>query len=620
MSLLGDLRYAARSLSNSPVFSTVVILSLTLGIGANTAVFTLLDQVLLRRLPVPDPQQVVQLKEVGAHYGSNTGLNSLSYPIYKDFRDQGRVFSGMLCRYHLPLSVSFEGRTERVSGELVSGTYFPVLGVQSALGRLFTEDEDRTPGGAPLAVLGYDYWKARFSGDPAVIGKQMLVNDHKLTVIGVAGKGFDGAEPLFATQIYIPVMMAAQVTDESKPLENRRRRWLQVFARLKPGVTVTQAKASLQPIFHRILEMEVQQAEFARTSTYTRQQFLKMTLDVMPGGRGQNVARQFLEAPLWAMMAMVGLVLLIACANVANLMIARSTSRQKEVAVRLALGASRRRIVQQLLVESALLSMLGGLGGLMISPWAMQLLVDIMPHIEPPLRFTTNPDLRVLCFNMAVSLFTALVFGLVPSLRATRPDVAATLKEKTGAVAGGGQAVWRKVLVATQVSLSLLLLIGAGLFVRSLQNLKNLNPGFEVSNLLSFSVDPTLSGYNTARATLFYKQLTENLAAVPGVRSAALCVVAPLSFDEWDSTVTVETYAAKPGEDMSPWMNYVSPGFFETLKIPLYAGRDFTGKDNLGAPKVAIVKPEVRAPLLRRARRGWTAHRDGRRPRNQNRH
>jgi predicted permease len=314
-----------------------------------------------------------------------------------------------------------------------------------------------------------------------------------------------------------------------------------------------------------------------------------MNLDVMPGGRGQDEAGQFLEAPLWALMAMVGLVLLIACANVANLMIARATSRQKEIAVRLALGASRRRIVGQLLLESLLLSVLGGLLGLAISSWTMHLLASLMPHIEPPLRFALNPDARVLCFNLAVALFTAIVFGLIPALQATRPNVASVLKDQANAVAGGGQAAWRKVLVCAQVSLSLLLLIGAGLFVGTLRNLKNLNPGFDVANLLSFSVDPTLSGYDPTRAKLFFKQLQERLAALPGARSAALCVVAPLSFDEWDSTVSVEGYSPKPGEDMQVWQNFVSPRYFETLRIAVYAGRDFTDRDTLGAAKTVIV-------------------------------
>ena len=583
------MRFVIRSLAKSPVFAAVAVLSLALGIGANTAVFTLLDQVLLRLLPVQDPEQLVQLKETGAFHGSNTGMNSLSYPIYRDFSAQNTVFSGMLCRHSLPFSVSFQGRSERAAGELVSGTYFPVLGLHAALGRLFSSSEDQTRGGSPFAVLGYDYWQTRFAGDPSVIGKQLSINNHQFTIVGVAPRGFQGVERLFATQIYVPIMMAPQLTQEEKPFDNRGRRWVQVFGRLKHGVTPTQAKASLEPIFRRILRIEVQEPRFAHASPYSRKQFLKMTLEVMPGGRGQDEVREFLQRPLWALMAMVGLVLLIACANVANLMIARATSRQKEIAVRLALGASRRRIVGQLLLESLLLSVLGGVVGLAISSWTMRLLAGIMPHMEPPLKFTTDPDLRVLCFNLAVSLVTAIVFGLVPALQATRPDVGAVLKDQANAVAGGGQAMWRKLLVCAQVSLSLLLLIGAGLFVGTLRNLKNLNPGFEVTNLLSFSVDPTLSGYDNARAKLFYKQLQEKLANLPGVTSAALCVVPPLSFDEWDSSVAVEGYSPKPGEDMQAWQNYVSPRYFETLKIPLYAGRDFTDRDTLGAPKAVIV-------------------------------
>jgi predicted permease len=587
MPLAAELRHAVRSLTKSPVFASVAVLSLALGIGANTAVFTLLDHVLLRQLPVRNPGELVQLKEVGANYGSNTGMNSLSYPIYEDFRDRNQVFSGMFCRRQITVSVSHAGHNERATAELVSGTYFPVLGLRPALGRLFTPQEDRIRGAAPLAVLGYDHWKTRFAGDPSILSREILVNDYKLTIVGVAQPGFQGTERLFPTQIYIPIMMAREI--EGKHLDDRRNRWVQVFARRLPGVTLEQARASLQPIFHSILAWEVLQKEFSRASAYSREQFLKMTLDVTPGGKGQNVAEQFLAAPLWAVMGMVGLVLLIACANVANLLIARSTARQKEMAVRLALGAGRGRIIRQLLTESALLSLIGGALGFLIAPWTMRLLAGILPQMEPPLHFISAPNLRVLCFSLAVCALATLLFGLAPALRAIRPDLASTLKDQAGAVAGGGQAGWRKMLVTAQVGLSLLLLISAGLFVRSLSNLQDVDPGFDVHHLLSFSVDPTLNGYNTERAKIFYRQLNRDLAALPGVRSAALCVVPPLSFDEWDDSVAVEGYLAKPGEDMNPWVNHVSPGFFATLKIPLYAGRDFTEQDAAASPKVAIV-------------------------------
>jgi predicted permease len=588
MGIVGDVRYALRALAKSPVFTTVAVLSLALGIGANTAVYTLVDGVLLNLLPVKNPRELVQLNEVGHHYGSNTGMNALSYPIYEDFRDQNQVFSGVLCRFQIPISVSDAGRNERAQGELVSGGYFQVLGVGATRGRVFTAEDDRTRSGAPYAVLAYDYWQTRYGGDPGVVGREILVNDHKLTIVGVAQRGFEGVGRLFETQIYMPVMMAPQMIDWERPLDDRRRRWVQVFARLKPGVAISQAKAALAPIFHHVLELEVQQKEFAHASAYARGQFLKQTLDVMPGGTGQNEGREFLGPALLAMMALVGLVLLIACANVANLMIARSTARQKEIAVRLSLGASRGRLVRQLLIESLLLSLAGGAVGFALVPPTTHLLASAMPQMDPPVHFATSPNLSVLGFSLAVSLATALLFGLAPALQTTRPDLAATLKDQAAAVAGGAHARWRKMLAAAQVSLSLVLLIAAGLFVRSLANLKDLNPGFDVSQLLTFSVDPMRSGYKVPQAKAFYKQLTRELASVPGVHSAALCVVPPLSYDEWDSTVTVEGYAAKPGEDMNPWVNHVSPDFFATLKIPMLAGRDFTERD-AGTPKVAIV-------------------------------
>ena len=589
MNWLSDIRFAFRSLGKAPVFSGVAVISLALGIGANTAVFSLLNQVLLRSLPVTHPGEIVQLKEDGSFSGSNTGMNSLSYPLYRDIRDQNAVFSGVLAEYMAPLSVASDGRNERAVGEIISGNAFDVFGVKAAKGRTFHGEDDKIRSGAPYAMLSYDFWQAKFGGDQAIIGRRVLVNNHALTIIGVAENGFAGIDPLIQAQLFIPMMMAAEVTQEDKPFDDRFRRWVHVFARMKPGLTMEGAEAGLTPLFHRIINEEVNQGNLIKASPYTREHFLQMKLQVLPGGRGQSAARRFLEAPLWAMMAMVGLVLLIACANVANLMIARAAARQKEIAVRLAIGASRMQIVRQLLFESGVIAIAGGAVGLLLSRLCLGLLTDIVPRTDPPMQLVLAPDLRVLMFTLSVSVLTALLFGLLPALQATRPDLAPTLKDQGNAVAGGGQAVWRKLLVCVQVSLSLLLLIGAGLFVGTLRNLRTANPGFEVTNLISFAMNPMLNGYTKERAKLFYRQLNESLKGMPGVRSAALCVVAPLSFNNWDSTVSVEGYDSKPGEDMNPNQNYISPGFFETFKAPLLAGREFTDKDTLGAQKVVIV-------------------------------
>ena len=591
MGLTADLRYALRTLAKSPVFTLVAIVSLALGIGANTAVFSLMDQLLLRLVPVNDPAGLVELNGEGQHYGSNRGMFAMSYPMYADFRDSNPVFEGMFCRYQMPFSVSFGGRTERAGGELVSGTYFPVLGVKAAVGRLFTPEEDKAPEGEPYAVLGYDYWRTRFGGDPGVVGRQILVNDRRLTVIGVAARGFDGVEQGFSTQIFVPVAMQKSIMAEREDLlKKRRNRWVNVFARLKPGVSATQAKAALQPQFHAMLEMEVRQPEFAKAQEYARRQFLKMTMDVRPGGRGHAMLTTIMETPMTAMMAMVGLVLLIACANVASLMVARAAARQKEIALRLALGAGRIRIARQLVVESLLLSLAGGTLGLLIASGTVSVLIGILPQIDPPLRISSDLNSSMLFFTLAISIGTGILFGLIPALQASRPDLAPVLKEQAGAVAGGGAQVnLRKVLVSAQVALSLLLLIAAGLFARTLKNLRGVSPGFAVDNVLSMKMDPTLSGYTPERAKNFYKDLTAGMNATPGVASAAMAMVPLLSFDEWDETITIEGYSAKPGEDMGPWTNYISPGYFATLQIPVLEGRDFTIRDEVGAPAVAIV-------------------------------
>ena len=578
-----DLRYGARMLLKSPGFTLIAVLTLALGIGANTAIFTLLDQVLLRLLPVKDPQRLVLLTMRGRHYGNNWGGNAISLPMFRDFQNHNEVFSGMFCRFPVEASVTFGGNAERVQTELVSGTYFDVLGVGPALGRTLLPEDDRVPGGHPVVVLSYNYWKTQFSGDPGVVGKTLIVDNHSFTVVGVAQAGFDGAEPGYAAKLFFPVMMQPQIfAFTSNLFTDRRSRWVNAFGRLKPGVTQAQAKASLQPFMHSMLEMEVREAAFSHASAFTREQFLKCWIDVLPGSQGRQEFRRELSTPLWVLMATTGIVLLIACANIANLLLARATRRQKEIAVRLAIGASRARIIRQLLIETLSLSALGGLLGIAFAFWADRALMSIyLPADSVGLNISTAPDLRILLFTLAVTILTGVIFGLVPALQTTKPNIGRTLKDEAGAVVSGGHGALGKSLIIAQVGLSLLLLIGAGLFLRTLNNLSNLGPGFPVERLVGFNIDPSLGGYTLERSKIFYQRLTESLRSIPGVQSVGLAGIRILENNEWDSGMTVEGYTPpKPEEHPQPFMNQIGPGYFATLGVSIVAGRDFTINDN----------------------------------------
>jgi predicted permease len=590
--LLNDIRYAFRTFRKSPVFVTVAVLSLALGIGANTAIFTLVDQVLLRLLPVKDPQQLVLLWGRGDHYGSNNGPNKLSYPMYEDFRDKNQVFSGMFCRDGMDFSLNFEGKTERVAGEVVSGTYFPVLGVGAALGRVFNASDDQTPGGVPYAVLSYRYWITRFAGDPGVIGKKLVLNGYPFTVVGVSQAGFDGTDPTQSPQIRIPIVMKLQVNQLGfQDLKSRRNRWINVYGRMKAGVTMEQAQASLQPLMHQMLEMEVQEKAFSRAAPETKQAFLRMSMELLPASKGRSSLRDRFSNSLLVLMAIVGLVLLIACANVANLLIARATARQKEIAVRLALGASRGQIVSQLLTESLLLSLAGGAAGLLLAAWIDHTLVNFLPTgAVNTLAISATPDWRILGFNLGISLLTGIIFGLIPALQATRPNLAPTLKDQVGAITSTASIGLRKSLVVAQVTLSLLLLIGAGLFIRSLRNLKDLDPGFKTHNLLTFGIDPPLNGYKPERSREILRQIYENLNALPGVEAASLAIMPVMEGDEWDQDVTIDSYQAKPNQGLDPHMNFLSPGYFKSMNVPILQGRDFRPSDEgKDAPKVCMI-------------------------------
>ncbi|HLK32096.1 MAG TPA: ABC transporter permease, partial [Terriglobales bacterium] len=519
--LLQDLRYGARMLLNSPGFSLIAIAVLALGIGANSAIFSLTDQVLLRQLPVYQPEQLVVLRSPGEKFGHTSSdgddAASFSYPLYQELRGQNQSFSGLLARYAVDLNVAGQGSTERAHGELVSGNYFEVLGVPPALGRVFSPQDETAPGANPIAVLSYGYWMRHFGGNPNVLNKQLTVNGTLLTVVGVARAGFTGVQIGQMPDVFIPVTMKPQMTPNWNGLEDPSDHWLAILGRLKPGLTRDRAQVALQSVYHAALQSEL---PLMKASEKAKQKFASRPLLLDAGANGRPILQADARQPLLLLTIMVGLVLLIACANLASLLVARGEARQREIAVRLAVGAGRWRLVRQLFTENLLLALFGGGMGVLLAAWILAILVGTMRQGIGILGLKNQLDARVLGFALMLSLLTAIVFGLAPALRATRVNLQATLKDLGSSVSQHLSSVrLRKVLIVGQVALTAVLLTAAGLFTRSLLNLKNTNLGMRIDHVIEFSVAPELNSYAPTRALAFVEQLRQAIAAAPGVTS-----------------------------------------------------------------------------------------------------
>jgi predicted permease len=587
--LVQDVQYGVRTLAKNPAFTLVAMATLALGIGANTAMFSLLDQVVLRLLPVSHPEKIVIVRETGNHYGNSYGPNTISWPMFEDLRDNNQVFSGMFCRFAASVTVGYGDRVAQIPAELVSGSYFPVLGVGAAVGRTIAPDDDAVPDSRPVVVLSYSFWRSYFDGDRTVVGRTITLNSQAMTVIGVAQPGFDGVEMGVPAKVFVPIMMKTEMTPHSDGLKDRRRRlsWVTAYGRLKPGVNLERAQLSLQPLMHGILEMEVQQPEFTRNATAAdRQLFLHNRVELLPGS--ENGLREYMRKPLWLLVALTGAVLLLACANLANLLLARGTAREREFAVRLAIGAGRARIVRQLLLESLLLAAAGAILGMALAFLADRILLRIYLPADAAAEFVVSPipDGRVLAFVVGVMLLTSLVFGLLPAVCGSRTEITLSLKDRSGALSAGGISL-RRMLVGIQVSLSLLLLFGAGLFVRTLRNLESLGPGFPTDHLLTFTIDPSLNGYSDEETKSFYERLNVNLQTMPGVTSVGFSSMPLLKGYAWQNAVLGKDFEGAPIEEQ-PVLSEVGPDYFATLGIPMVAGRAFTAQD-VGPAKYAVI-------------------------------
>ncbi|HYZ87050.1 MAG TPA: ABC transporter permease [Bryobacteraceae bacterium] len=588
-----DFHYSLRAVRSNPGFAFLAVLSLGLGIGANTAIFTLMDQVLLRLLPVKNPHELAMLSSPGPRSGwSLGGPEVFSYPMYRDLRDRNEVFSNLAARFESSVSFAHKAQTERVQAELVSGNYFQTLGVEAVLGRTFTPDDDKTPGAHPVVVLSHGFWQRRFGGTPSILNETININGHPMTVIGVASRGFQGFDVARPIELFLPLAMKKQATPTWDEMESRQTFWLTLVGRLKPGVDRSMAAANLNIPYAQVLKQEIDEIKDESPSFAT--QFLKRKVDVLPADKGRSGLRERFSAPLIVLMAMVGMVLLIACANVASLLTARAARRQKEIAIRLALGASRGQIVRQLVVEGLFLAVCGGALGILVALWTGEGLLQYLPFDSAGRAFSASPDQRVLLFTLSVSLIAGVLFSLAPALQATRPDVAPTLKDQALSVSSNGSQVrFRRGLVTAQFALSLLLLVGTGLFARSLYNLRSLDPGIETSKLMTFAVDPTMNGYSQDRTQAYFRDALQKLQSIPGVQSASVMRFPMLSNAQARRTVFVQGYRAKDDEDLNPGLNSVTPGHFANVGVPILAGRDFTDADRAGAPKVMIINQSM---------------------------
>jgi predicted permease len=577
-----DLRFGARMLRRNPGFSGIVLLTLALGIGATTTIFTFVDALLLRPLPVVAPEQLHALGAPGRDLNLNPSY--FSYPFYRRLREASPEFSGLIA---LMPAVSANANfgaddTERVRAELVSGNYFTVLGVPPAAGRMLTLEDDVTPGAHPFVVLGHDYWRRRFAGAGDVVGRKVLLNGHSFTVVGVAARGFFGTRVGVSPDLWATTMMSNEVAQIA--LEQPMTNWLELIARLAPGANAQQASAAASLIRQRWMEAENAPAG----------QYQPMNLQFTPAGRGHSLLRGQYERPLTILMAGVGLLLLLACANVATLLLARASDRNREIAIRLAVGAGRGRLLRQLITESLSLGLLGGALGWALAAYTGRFLLAFLPSQTQPWQFA--PNLRVLLFGVGVSLLTGLIFGLRPALMATRPDLTIALKGvATASPTGHRKFSLHDSLTVAQVSLSLLLLIGAGLIARTLANLQAVDLGYQREHILLASLDLAKSGYTREQAADFYQRLVARVREQPGIEAAGLAThgalgsVLPVGARFVSSSLHAAGYVPKPNEDLTSYFNTVSPGYFDALRIGLLRGRDFNAADTATSPKVLVI-------------------------------
>jgi predicted permease len=580
-----DIRFALRMLRKSPGFTATAILTLALGIGANTAIFSMMDKVLLQNLPVRNPDELVVIASTVPKSGTDT---SFSYPMYRDIRDKNEVFDGVLAAGGAPMNVSYAGESERARGRLISGNYFDVLGVRPRIGRLFTQDDDRIPGAHPVAVLSSGFWESRFGKDPSLIGKSILVNDHAMTVIGVTAPGFYGTDLDRSPDLYVPLMMTPVFNPvPANRLEGRRFWWITLMARRKPGVSLAEAQSSLEVLYQQLLKADAEELP-PDASEYNRKQFFSRIIQLSPGNQGAAHAQRSMAQPLVMLFTVTGIVLLILCANLANLLLARASARGQETAVRLALGAGRFRLLRQWLTESVLISVIGGAAGILVAMWVNAALIGFIPA-DFRSNLNTPFGWRVFAFTLGISVVVGAIIGLAPALRATRNSAPLVLRGESPTSSGGRTFSTRGALIVLQVALSLPLLIGAGLFLHSLENLRGIDTGFDRDRVLLASFNPAVSGYSANATRNFYDQLLAQVRAFPSVQAAGISTESPISGNVGSNGIVVEGYQPRQGERMSCLNSDISTDFFRTLRIPFVAGRDFSDKDRAGAPKVTIV-------------------------------
>jgi len=589
-----SLKFAIRTLFSAPLVTTVAIVSLALGIGATAGIFSVFHQVLLQSLPVPDPSALVNLSAPGPKPGWGSCGQAgdcevvFSYAMFRDLQKVQTAFTDIAAHVGFAANLAYDGQTSSGEGLLVSGSYFPVLELQPALGRLLDSNDDQLVGESRVVVLSYDYWSSRFGLDPTVLNKQLIVNGHSLTIVGVAPKSFEGTTIGMRPAVYVPITLREALDVNFNSWSIRTDYWAYLFARLRPGVTIEAARAALGTQYHAIIT-DVEAPLQKDISPQTMARFRAKPILLEPGGRGQSSVPDEAKTPLRFLFAVTAFVLLIACANIANLLLARSAARAGEMAIRLSIGASRTRLIGQLLTESLLLAILGGIGGLAVARWTLVLVASLLPaEVQHTITFSVSG--AVILFGIALTFATGLLFGLFPALQCTRADLASALKNQAGQPSGAkGAARFRLVLATSQIALAMMLLASSGFFVKSLLNVSRVDLGFKVDHVATFGLSPDLNGYSVDRTRLLYKRLEDELRASPGVTAVTMSNVAILSGSNRSRDIAVQGFNGGPDTDSNSRYNRVGPGYFSALGIPLIAGREFTDADTVDSPKVAIV-------------------------------